>query len=523
MAEFNPDQYLAEKLGPQQDAPAGFDPDKYLAEKTGTEPQSDKFDWGSPVLSTFKKAGQIGVAGLEKAGDLLERYSAAPTRSAISAGLQGENPLSAGFNQMGKDASLAPSGQKIAGQLGIPSKDVDISINPEMAAENEKYGISNTANPQKMAGGLIEATADPSLYLPLSKLGGKQAVGLLKEAPEALKASSEVNAIKQSGAMLKDFRKIMSKGQTEEVGQYLLNAKVAGEDGKAIPLMSAGDKAEDIAQKSAIKKAEVGDKLGNLYDSAKKAIDDYIVSKDADPKVLDKLSNATPTVDQLRKEIVPQVKDAMKNQAYSGPINQLNSYFDDLKDVHGDKPLDLFDLHDIKSKIGQNTFNTPEMRNRKQAFVEAYKTVADKINAHMEALDSVLQKAPTKDGAGIADQLKDLNKEFSIISTINPIAQDRTARMAANRAFSPSDYMAGALGELSGHEGGEGLLRGATAAVANKLGRERGPGLLARAAEAGSNAAKYVAPTIGGPAQGLIETGSAVKPLSRLTRKKDGK
>lgn len=89
--------------------------------------------------------------------------------------------------------------------------------------------------------------------------GGLEAVGsvakTLKELPDTVKRFSELKAVKASGAMLKDFRRLMGKDKAEKLGRFMLDNK----------LVQGADTFESIAKKVGALKEETGAKLGDIY------------------------------------------------------------------------------------------------------------------------------------------------------------------------------------------------------------------------------------------------------------------
>lgn len=507
---FDPDAFLA-KTEPKK--PGAFDPDAFLAKTASADDvptdvsQEDSFDWGSPVYSTLKASAGAGLKGLQYVGEKLDQYSGAPTRAGLLAGIKseqgdligaGKNAWEAAKSQFGEDPNLAPTGEDIVGELGMED------------------GIG-----KKVAGFGVDVLADPLNVVPVGKLSGLLGKGAktLEKVPGFLKTFSEGQAISQSGGMLKDFRRIMQKDKLAEVGQAILKETVDVVDDfgkiKKVPVMSAGDDVEAVATKAFQKEQELGQSLGDLYRDSQEKVNKYILG-DADPKVLDKLGESTPSVTSLKQEVVPEIKTALKGQAKSGPVKAVENYLDDILVDYGDKPLDLMDLHEIKSKIGKEIkWHKAEFPNRDVAFQELYKNISRKIDDHMNALDGVFK------GSGEAENLatlKDLNKRYSIMTDVSTMSSDKSARNAANRMISPSDYGMGIGGLITTGN----PVVGIGGAVLNKLGRGRGSGLLSRGAELGANITKDAAPVAAEGMRSLRQLDRpVVRGLLKKTKKKD--
>jgi hypothetical protein len=144
-------------------------------------------------------------------GEKVEKYSSGPTRAAISAGLEGNNPASAAWQQFGSDQP-APSGQKIATQVGIPNQNIPIgqyggsapgvmsmiNLGENLPGSNIPKG-QRYLNPSEEAGVYIEAAADPLNLIAFgSNKAGKvsKAVSNIAEsmAPTAVENAAEIAA-----------------------------------------------------------------------------------------------------------------------------------------------------------------------------------------------------------------------------------------------------------------------------------------------------------------------------------------
>ncbi len=493
MAEaFDPDKYLAEKTGKQTPA-AAFDPDKYLAEKTGSQLVEEPSDFdnlgkslaeGKP-LESLKNAAVIGgkglISGLQTVGEGIEKYSAAPTRAALSALADKKNPLTAFSEQFGEDPEKAATGQKIAEQLGVPSKDVALNQKQIMGYDPneglpENVKGKGTVNPQEIAGAGINVAADVSNLIPAEKVvsfAAGKAGGLSK----GLKKTSEELAFKQSGAMLKDARRALGKNQMETLGRTMLDktVDVADEAGNItkVPLMKAGDTVEDIAEKTGLLKKQTGEKIGQIYDSIDSKIADENFLKSLPKDKAEKLASASrfdPKVD------VPELHK-MINEKYGSKLEgkKVLSKVEDLLQDMTSRGNTLNDSLALKGELDEMinySKQTQDLPAYQKALVDIRNHIRDKTNKYATDVADVL-------GTKTGKELNDLNKTYGAVSTLNQISSDRTARNVANRMISPSDYGAGAIGTLATHN----PVYGVASAIGNKLGRERGAGIGARGAE----------------------------------------
>ncbi len=179
MAEFNPDEYLAEK---QQ----AFDPDAYLSETKGPG-----------VIESIKRGakdlGTIGLRGLTKAADIEGRYFAAPARAALGQAQKSYNPsdiVKSFISQIGQDQRKAPSGKELLKNAGYSIPDTALSdVAPSLYNETgeglplQKGGWADpTAS--GVAGFAAEVATDPLTYAPLGAIA--KGVGKAAEAGEGL-------------------------------------------------------------------------------------------------------------------------------------------------------------------------------------------------------------------------------------------------------------------------------------------------------------------------------------------------
>lgn len=167
---FNPDQYLAQKA-------STFSPDNYLAEKTSSS------DPG--IISTGAKA--------------LDSVTGAPTRAAIYAAQNGNNPFAAAKHQFANMTDQAPSGSDIAAKAGLSSDNSNRDVylqNPDGSKTLQFRGKSNA----DIAGIGIDAAANPlNLLGPGIGMIGKGAEALAPVA-DAIEVSSKAGGEAGSGA-----------------------------------------------------------------------------------------------------------------------------------------------------------------------------------------------------------------------------------------------------------------------------------------------------------------------------------
>lgn len=252
---FDPDAYLAKKKQ-SAEVPA-FDPDAYLASK-GADPNKP--------LEAYEEPGFLASIGqgIVKAGQFVDSYTGAPTRSAIGAAQEGKNPLSAFVSQFGGDPTLAPTGKQIAERAGVSTEEsivntadqrqaFDERYNPGLAALIKKsggYQDQKSFSPAGMIGLGIDASADLTNIIPgafiarnLVRGGAKGAEMLgrgvkttVNAAADAAKTSKVGNAVvetaKATKAALDD---IFKPKQADDFMRWVDVAQRNGIDPTSLP------------------------------------------------------------------------------------------------------------------------------------------------------------------------------------------------------------------------------------------------------------------------------------------------
>lgn len=151
----------------------------------------------------LSQAGSAVMSGLSAVGNAVDSVSGAPTRSAIQAGMNGENPLSAFAGQFGGDPSLAPTGKEIATNAGLSTREGSIKRPQYMIdadarqfkkpgetfeqAQARFSGDTKVFSPAGVAGLGIDLIADPLNFIPV--VGA--AKGLTKAGTGAAKATAK--------------------------------------------------------------------------------------------------------------------------------------------------------------------------------------------------------------------------------------------------------------------------------------------------------------------------------------------
>lgn len=179
---FDPDAYLKKNAAPAAPQPGGFNPDAYLAKHDRGSAQYNDED--NPVRRTLIGAGNIGLGALNAVGRAVDRFTGAPTRSAISAAQNAQTPgaiipdaASAAWGQFGADPDKAPTGEQIVKQAGAPDG---------VASKVLGFGMDMAANPlNALALGPVQngLAAAGDLAAPLARAGVAKTSELMTGVP----------------------------------------------------------------------------------------------------------------------------------------------------------------------------------------------------------------------------------------------------------------------------------------------------------------------------------------------------
>lgn len=340
----------------------------------------------------FKEEGLVerplsGLGGklslLGEIGNIYDSAFPAPTRAAVQAYKEGKKPTEAFASQFLRNPETAPKGEDVIGYSG-----------PGAGA----------------AGFAAELALDPLNIL---------SVGELARAPKAVeplaaKVAKSANEwrVKGIGAMKGAFKELDKKDLIQELGKYV----------KEMGFLKAGDSVEDVAQKTAESLTKTENGLAKLYSS----IPDKFPGNDVSARALQDLHinfggnfgqgakiADNPVFEQKAQEFIQQELEPLIGKDLNA--KQLHNFRRDL---------------DNKIKWSRSINEMPE---KQQALVSLRNSINDMLN---DAANKI----------GNKDELKRLNKEYSMTSRVDDIASDRVAANRANRALSLSDYITGTAG-----------------------------------------------------------------------------
>lgn len=520
---FDPDKYLA-----KQKTSSGFDPDAYL-NKTLAEA-----DLKSVGLDTKKDPGQLGAAAFKGREGLL--MGGAPFVAGVGGGIgAGLGTLMTGrkipLSQKLTEAIEAAKGGFEEGRKDYRKESADISsLYPTTSTVSEIGGALATAplTPIRGLAGAAKLGAGTGLLRGLSEgenvgdviESGAKGIGLgvgsygvakgigklvggtaktVAEAPEKLKKTSDVLALKSAGAMKKDMLTAVKKGRVEELGNFI----------KSKGLVRAGDDIDDVFEKVSTQREKLGKEIGTIYED--------VVDQLSDPYVLKK--HGAEKIAALKSEQfnpfgdVENLKSMVANAFAGKPggrtaIGRLHKDLDDMA-------LNYLDDQSIKTsqEIIHNwdkTINYPKLDQDSALYQQGAKLIRDfvrkKTNNFISKVDDIL-------GNDASKRLLQANKDYRNAAELFNIAQDRVARESANRAISLTDTIgagagAGAGAAISGGPGAvAGLLLGGTA---NRMARKYGPGVAMGLTQKASEAL---------PKTGIPQAARGLMNLSDLTQR----
>lgn len=383
-------------------------------------------------------AGDVAgsVASSLVPGAAMAKLPAAGARIAASAGL-------GGIEGFGRSESDTASGQLFDTAVGAAGGATGQAIGEGIGAVVDKF--RPRANPGDLPA-IPGQTASPA----------NPAQGMI----DRLDDFAEKRAVKQSGAMLGDFRALDNKGRLNETGRALLD------NGVVTPLSSL----EDISARAGKLVEEHGKKLVAVEDAIDSRFDQLLTSNLRDSLVspervavrMDAFLNEL-RADPFLKDLVPPLESKVQNLMAMGkePIT-----FQQARRLKGS----LDELIDW-DKVG-----TPGK--------ELLKRLRGIFNNEIEqGVNAIAQQSSHPQAF---NQWRASKKLFGIMKDVKEIADDKLFREEANRFISPSDYITAVGGGIAGTAASDDPTTGALSAVAlgalNHAGRKYGSSLAATGA-----------------------------------------
>lgn len=412
-----------------------------------------------------------------------------------------EHPLSYGSGQVTGIINTLPIGSAVVGGLGKAASTVG-----NLAGIAPATGRLAQIGQAAAAGGLMNAAQSPEgseNFLSPQDLEarGKQGVAgalvggtlesaapLLKTGQKKLGELAEKYSLKSAGAMLRDMRNIYDKKTNQAISDTLFENN----------LVSPGMNVDKIAKKSGELLNQKGKEIGSIYDKL----------RDAEVKV---------NIPGLKQSLGEAVEKSLPNIQRSSYLNAAENLTKDILS----QPEKLDDIRHLNNLIGdidkeinwyakaQQSSNLPDAG----AFQKAYYAIRTSLR---NTVNNIVEGTGKLSGdPELASRLKDLNKQYSSLATINRISNDRRLRDIANHPFGLIPSIVGGLGAASqvatGHLPLESVAAGIATAGAIKGAQRYGAPIAATAAR---KISQVPIPSIGpgslGAAAGLINPRQSV-------------
>lgn len=286
--------FIQSKMNPAPSSQSGPTREEKIAFIQSKMAQGQTADEEKGMLS---RLGDAALEGVSAAGRFVDTYTGAPTRAAISAAQEGQNPVSAFGKQFGEDPSNAPTGKDIARRAGVPDNALSEALPGAFTddpVEAEKWYKFQRGGPADItasgAAGLgIDVIADPINLVP----GGAIAKGA-KGAEEVISRGSKIAS--KLGEKL---------GKNSARGATKVGSALTGVSEKEIETYAKhSDEINKIAKSADHDAQEMADqlrvKLNETVQSHKKQLNDQITKAlESAPK--EKNIDITPVINSLEK------------------------------------------------------------------------------------------------------------------------------------------------------------------------------------------------------------------------------
>lgn len=342
----------------------------------------------------------------------------------------------------------------IYGALANPG-DIEGEVSPIQPLERAKGGIAGALTGAGMQG---IASGAGSAYRSAQRIPGK------------LRNFAEMRALKSSGAMLKDFRKLFGNKKAKQLGRAMLDEDV----------VRAGDDIAAIARRATLKKSKVGNRIGKIYNEA----DEFL------QKVNE--GNLTPTQKNLLKKTdidLDTFAQAYKNNlrkrvgGKAGSKTIINRISKELDDIAENGKVPLKRIQEIRRSIDdQINFAkaNQELKPVQQEFLNMRNKLQDLVRARLRVVDKIK-------GSNLAQSFNKANQNFTNLAEVADIASDRVSREQANRFMGLSERIQGGAGAVvGGMVGGVpgALAGGALGSISSRVARNYGTPVVAKMADA---------------------------------------
>jgi hypothetical protein len=148
--------------------------DELQSLKTMSPQDRDRYLRGVPIRNP--SLGDRALETVVEVGRFIDKYTGAPARSALSAAIDDQNPISAYVTQFGEDPEKAPTGKDIAKKVGVSDKPMF------------SLPVIGDVSPAGAVGFGVDVLADPTTVIPvgaIAKTVGKTGYTVAKEGAKA--------------------------------------------------------------------------------------------------------------------------------------------------------------------------------------------------------------------------------------------------------------------------------------------------------------------------------------------------
>lgn len=374
---------------------------------------------------------------------------------------QEESPYSFGAGKAGAIVSSIPA----MGRLGGLVKPAASSLGRIGQAAGVGGLLSAAENPGDIEGQysgpqIEERAKQAAIGAALSGAIGSAAEGIGKASKGAESAVSN-SALKQLGANKSDF-KFTNPERKKDIVELV----------KKENLFKGNPDGEDLLERIIPIKEKIGKKIGSIYESASKS------EIKTDLKKLEQSLFDAATDPRIKGRLTPPGFDDRM-------LSEIEMIMKQGKDLEDPRVLnEIIGELDGKINYRKNWEDMPEIQ-------QGLKSLRDAVRSHLNQTIDKIGKSLGNEN--LSKELKQLNREYGAARTAEVWSRDKSAREAANRALSLTDYISGAgaggLGAIGGAASGGGALEGAVggllgagaAALGNRALRRYGPGMLFKA------------------------------------------
>lgn len=254
----------------------------------------------------------------------------------------------------------------------------------------------------------------------------------LRGLPSTLKNYAELKAFKQTGAMLKDFRKNLGNNRANEIGRELLDKGI----------VETGDSFDDIYNKSSALKEEAGKELGDIYNNSIQKLG----SVQDNPHLAKILTDSNIDATKISEKLKETIKKELKGKPGSSDViprieKELETF------AENGSNLDLPEAVKIKGAFDDLINYNKDVKDN-TILQQQFKKIRDELNLAIDKRVDTIGKL-TND-TELIKRLKDAKKTYGNMSEVSGIAKDRMARENANRFFSLGDRISGVSGAALG-------------------------------------------------------------------------